>query len=117
MLTRIPKQLPGIEEILLELGRPPAHQVAKALNVSASTVQRWIRSGRIPRPAHLALYWLTHRGRADIELDMYNELIIVRGLARALERERVELQRLVKHLATIGQFGAANDPVKQLARP
>lgn len=116
MLTRLPKQLPGIEEILLELGRPPAHQVAKALHVTPTTVRRWIRSGRIPRPAHLALYWLTHRGRADIEVDMYNELILNRGLARALERECQELQRLLKHLGTIGNFGAANDPLQRSAR-
>lgn len=100
----------------MELGRPPAYQVAKALHVSPTTVRRWIRSGRIPRPAHLALYWLTHRGRADIELDMHNELIIAWGLARALERERIELEQLVKHLATIGQFGAANDPVQRSGR-
>lgn len=117
MLKRLPKQLPGIEEILLELGRPPAHQVEKALHVSTTTVKRWIRSGRVPRPAHLALYWLTHRGRADIELDMHNELIIQYGLARAYERERDQLRSLVAHLVAIGNFGAANDPSARVQWP
>lgn len=100
----------------MELGRPPAHQVAKALHVSPATVRRWIRSGRMPRPAHLALYWLTHHGRADIDLDMHNELIFAVGLARALERERDELRSVVKHLVRIGKFGAANDPVQLTGR-
>lgn len=116
MLKRLPKQLPGIEEMLLELGRPTAHVIAKALQVSPGTVKRWIRTGRLPRSAHLALYWLTHSGRADIEVDMHNELLIAYGLARAYERERNELRALLKHVLAIGSFGAANDPVVRSAR-
>ena len=116
MFLRLPKRLPSIEEMLLQLGRPSPEVVAKALHVSPTTVRRWIKSGRTPRAAELAIYWLTHAGRADIEVDLHNEMLVQYGLARALGSEVERLNSLVEHLMVIGQFGAANEPSVRIGR-
>lgn len=116
MFLRLPKRLPSIEEMLLQLGRPSPEIVAKALHVSPTTVRRWIKSGRTPRAAELAIYWLTHAGRADIEMDLHNEMLVQYGLARALGSEVERLNSLVEHLMDIGQFGAANEPSVRIGR-
>ena len=102
--------------MLLQLGRPSPEVVAKALHVSPSTVRRWIKSGRTPRAAELAIYWMTHDGRSEIDTDMHNELIVQYGLARSRGAEIERLHNLVQHLIAIGQFGAANEPSVRLAR-
>ena len=111
MIRKAPKKLPSIEEMLLALGRPSAEIIGDVLDVSPRTVQRWLRAGIAPRPAALAIYWMTHHGRSEISNDMHNELMLLHGLVRAQRDEISRLQAEVEHLVTIGEFGAANEPV------
>lgn len=65
----------------------------------------------MPRAAQLAIYWLTHAGRAEIELDMHNELMQLHGLVRAYRDEVAKLREQLARLVSLGDFGAANEPV------
>ena len=51
MLNRIPRRLPPLSDLLADLGHPDEKAVAKALGVSESTVYRWKRKDKAPRPA------------------------------------------------------------------
>ncbi|NBD21951.1 hypothetical protein GTZ97_14920 [Aquabacterium fontiphilum] len=86
-----------------ELGARPA-DVARALDVSVSTVYRWMHVGHAPRSALLALFWLTGAGKSMIDCDLYNDATQLRGLVNALMRER---RASTLHMPRV----AANDPV------
>ncbi|WP_374675568.1 hypothetical protein [Ideonella sp.] len=103
--------------MLEDLGNPTAQQLARALGVTTRTVQRWHALGEAPRPAMLALFWLTRWGRSQVHCDAVNDAAVQAGLAKALQRQVDELRRQVEHLRRIGDFGAANDPASSYRPP
>lgn len=86
MLVHIPRQLPPLSALLDDLGQPRPHALARALGVSARTVQRWIARDDAPRPALLALFWLSRWGRSVVECAAVNEAAALRGMLDALKR-------------------------------
>lgn len=110
MLNRLPRQMPALDVMLCDIGNPTAPQVAHALGVSERTVRRWLREDAAPRPAMLALFWITRWGLSAIDCEAFNTASMHRGLAAALKDEIGRLQTRLDRLGRIGDFGAANDP-------
>lgn len=109
MLHHLPKQLPPIELMLEDLGSPTAKQLAKALGVCERTARRYKR-GEASRTAQLALFWLTQWGQSQLNTRALNEVALYRGYCEALKSDNERLKAEMDRLATLGEFGAANDP-------
>ncbi len=105
-----PRQLPPLELVLADIGRPSPSVVAGALGVSERTVYGWQAAGQAPRPAHLALYWESRWGRSQIDAQAVNGERWARGQVQALEREKATLLARVAYLESVGDFGSANAP-------
>lgn len=105
-----PRQLPTLEAMLHDIGRPAPSVVAAALGVSERTVYGWQAAGQAPRPAALALFWETSWGRSIVDAQAVNGERWARGHVQALEREKATLLARVAYLERVGQFGAANAP-------
>lgn len=111
MKTYAPKGLHGaqLRELLDDLFASPA-DAAKYLKVTERSVWRWLANGSAPFAVLAALWHETPRGREQAAIDVGNELVIQRGLARAngeaLQAERLRFARLL----AICDTGAANDP-------
>ena len=112
MKTYAPKGLHGamLRDLLADLHATPA-QAAKYLQVTERSIFRWLSDGSAPYAVLAALWHETPRGREAGALDVGNELVIVRGLARstgaALAAESARLVRLL----SISDTGASNDPL------
>lgn len=112
MKTYAPKGLRGgdLRGLLADLMATPA-QVAKYLDVSERSVWRWLADGTAPRSV-LACLWLeTPHGRHVGALDVGNELVIVKGLARSLADQTTVQAAQLAHILAISDTGAANDPL------
>lgn len=113
MLNRLPNWTPSLAEMLPELGRPSAKAIGKAFGVTERTAKGWIKNGA-PRAVLLSMYWLTGHGQKILDVDLYNYAQNHIGLSRARERQIVELEKQVQHLAAIADFGSANDPAPNI---
>lgn len=112
MLKTYAPRLTGadLRTLLDELQATPA-QAAKFLQVTERSVWRWLSDGSAPFPVLAALWHETPTGRHVSALDVGNELVIHRGLARAHEKAHVDAVAMLARVLSIGDFGAANDPV------
>lgn len=124
MLNRLPKRMPSFGDMLADLGSAHPRDVAKALGVNPGTVRRWIREGDAPRPAALALFWVTRWGQQWADADLFNLAQVHMGLSaarlRELEQAQAEIERLreqISRLGRLGEFGSANDPVQGATGP
>lgn len=113
-ITAAPRTLPIWQSILDDLSNPPAARVARVLGVGTRTVYRWNRTGKAPRSACLALFWLTRWGRSEVHCAAVNDCAAAVGLARALDLEVRQLRTQLAHVLALSDSGAANDPVAQL---
>jgi transposase len=105
-----PKWLPELRE-LLELLHADVHNVARHLDVSERTVYHWLKTGKPPRAALLALWFETHEAY-DVVNDKATYLLSLKSrLADSLERENATLRTRIARLEALGQFGSANSPV------
>jgi predicted DNA-binding transcriptional regulator AlpA len=111
MIKKMPRRLPTLADMLRDLSATP-EDIATALHVNASTVYRWINQDRAPRPAMLALYWMTRWGQSEINAELWNRANVYEGLAKAMERELYNMQSSILRLGQIGEFGSANDPLQ-----
>lgn len=93
----MPRDLPLWELLITDLGNPPAARVARALGVGVSSVYRWNKTGRAPRMACLALFWLTSWGRSQVNTDAVNDAVMCAQLARSWreQAERLEARLLL----------------------
>ena len=66
MLAHAPRVLPPLAVVLADIGNPTAAAIAAVLDLDERTVRRWIAADKMPRPAHLALFWLTRWGRSIV---------------------------------------------------
>ena len=97
-IEQLPRSVPPWEAILDDLGRPPPDRVARALGVGRATVYRWNATKHAPKPALLALFWLTRWGRSAVHTQATNDAVMAVTLARSLGEEREQLKGQVKEL-------------------
>jgi len=115
MLYLTPKTLPGFDELWRGIGQPHPSSLAAALGVDVRTVYRWMATDQAPRPAALALFWLTPWGLSLIDCDQQNRLVNASGQASALHRDLAHMsdqltraQQMARHHAR--HHLAANEP-------
>lgn len=124
MLSRLPKAMPTLAEMMHDCGNVKPEELAKALGVNARTVYRWLADGNAPRPAMLALFWVTRWGLQWADAEVHNlaslHMSISSALKDQLKREQQlvrDLQAQVEHLGRLGDFGSANDPAVGVTGP
>ncbi|MFY9477183.1 MAG: hypothetical protein WAQ08_05900 [Aquabacterium sp.] len=83
---------------------------AQFLGVIPRTIRNWLKSGRAPRAALLALWWETPSGRSHQVEHIYEDANLQRGLVAALRAEVRMLETAIARLHAIGDFEALNDP-------
>lgn len=115
-MFKAPRQLPPLDLLMHDIGRPAADVVAHALGVTTRTVYNWQASAQAPRPAHLALFWESRWGRSVLNAEAVNGERFAHGLAEALKRENAMLRARVAYLERVGQFGSANAPTLDAPR-
>jgi hypothetical protein len=111
MLARLPDPTPSLSVMLQDLGCPGANLLAHVFEVSQATAASWISKDQAPKAVLLSLFWITRWGASLAEANAHNDAVAAAAKARLL-REQVEaLQGSLRHLASIADFGAANDPL------
>lgn len=110
MLSLLPQELPPLRQLLDNIGRPGAHELAKAFEVPERTAASWVRKGSAPRAVLLALFWVSDWGRTAADSESHS-LAKMRGtrvpvLQGEADRLRGELARVLTH----ARFETANDP-------
>lgn len=110
MLNRLPRQLPALPTMLADLGNPGAAVLARALGVTERTARRWLADGNAPRPALLALFWVTRWGQSEAHSEAHNSAAMHAGMVGCLQREIAALRRELARVLSLGEFGAANSP-------
>lgn len=70
----------------------------------------WVSAGQCPRPAHLALFWVSRWGVSIIHAEAHNEAKFHAAHAAALKRENAALVAQVAALSRL-TAGAANAPL------
>lgn len=108
MLNKLPKRPGTLADLLADLGDPSNLEIARALGVSARTVQRW-RAGRAPRMALLSLWWLSREGHSLWDCEMERRTRIALTQADALWRE-------VRRLRSAHGLESA-EPTRLVGRP
>jgi len=111
MLNRLPKHTPRLGQMLANIGNPSTSDVAQALGISERTARAWIAADAAPRPAALALYWLTTWGQSSIHAEAVNLMQLHAAKAAAHEAEARALRSQLDRLMACADFGSANSPV------
>lgn len=96
--------------MIRDLNASPS-DIAQVLDVSPSSVYRWMALGQGPRPAALALFWLTSWGQDELNAEQHDRANVYQRLAQALQRQVDQLETEVWRLSQIGHYGSANDPL------
>jgi hypothetical protein len=91
-MHKTPRQLPALPTILADLDTRRPRDVAHYLGVSERTVFSWVAVGQCPRPAHLALFWVSRWGESIIHTEAHNEAAFHAAHAAALRRENAALR-------------------------
>lgn len=112
MKTYAPKGLRGedLRDLMLDL-HADAPTLAKFLRVTERTVWRWLADHSAPFAVLAALWHETPHGRHVTALDVGNELVIVKGLARSLGDQSAAHHAQLCRVLAISDTGAANDPL------
>jgi hypothetical protein len=95
-LGQIPPTIPVWSLIMEDLAFPDVGSVMRVLGVEADQVQEWNRTGRAPKWACLALFWLTRWGRSEVHQQATHDAIVAVQCLRAVERERDRLAEAVE---------------------
>lgn len=107
-IEHAPPSLPIWHTILEDLANPPAHRVARVLGVSRRTVYRWNSTGRAPRVALLALFWLTRWGQSLVATNAANDAVLAAQLVRSLSGQVERLQAEVARLQALAGPGGVD---------
>lgn len=114
-LPLLPKKLPPLGLMLEDIGDPSTDAIAKALDVSRETVQRWIAQEKAPRVVLLALYYVTSWGRSEVNCQAENDASFYYSFVASLRTELAAANAKLARLGQIGDFGSANDPAHEVA--
>lgn len=117
MLKKLPKHMPALPDLLCDIFRPSAAELAQAMGVTERTAKRWIAKGEAPKSVMLALFWLTRWGMQWTDADLYNEAQLHFAMNSCQARQIRELKAKLRRMSKIGNFGAANDPNEDAALP
>ena len=116
MLNRLPRQLPALPDMLADIGHPTPRAIGRALGVTERTARRWMATGQAPRPALLALFWVTSWGMSATDAEAHQAAALHAARADALARETRALQADLARVLALSDTGAANAPTWR-ARP
>ncbi len=108
-----PAGLPHLHHMLDDLPGTP-QDAARLLDVSTSTMNRYIRSGGAPRAVMLALFWETRWGRSRADCEAANAATTNAQHASMLRDQNARLHRIITRLELEREHGrhlAANGPV------
>lgn len=118
MTFRAPSRagLPSFSTMLQDLPATPA-QVARHLDLSPRTLQRYLAEDQAPRVVMLAMFWETRWGRSAADVEAANWAALHFRRAEIAERQNVALRRQITALETAlaESHGAANSPIWMLA--
>ena len=114
-LHLIPRSLPGFAATAAAVGGNPA-AMGQALGVSERTIWRWLAADAAPRPAHLALFWVTPAGWSLMHSEAAHRLETAALLADSLRLELTEERAQCARLLRMGYGGgSANAPLLRAA--
>lgn len=105
-----PANLPHFSYIIDDL-HASHDQIARHLKISPATLAKYIKTGYVPRPVHLALFWESRWGLSILDCDIWNRETLRLQSIRGLEKSNAALKRQMAQLIATGHFGAANDPL------
>ena len=120
MLCLTPRSIPSLAIMLNDIGCGSSRsnkELAKALGVCERTVRGWRDQGYAPRPAMLAIFWLTSWGQSAVNCKAHNDARMFAGYVGSLKSEVADLKSQLAKLAVLGDFGSANDPAPGVAGP
>jgi hypothetical protein len=83
--------MPPLAAMLEDVGNPTAAHLGAFLGVSPRTVARWLARGHAPRPASLALFWLTRWGRSQVDCTAVNDARLWHAVAQAQTTRAAQL--------------------------
>lgn len=108
--------LPSYETMRADLGADD-RQLARHLDISPRTLQRFQAAGQAPRTIMLAMFWETRWGRSAADTEAANWAALHYRRAEIAERQNVALRRQCTALeqALAESHGAANSPIWMLA--
>lgn len=115
MLYLMPRHTPPLQQMLDALQATP-ETAARALGVSPRTVYRWAAEGQAPRPAALALWWVTPWGWSVLDSEVGHRLHVAAAQVDALRAELTEERAQAARLLRMGYGGgSANLPIYRQA--
>lgn len=110
-IEQMPRDVPIWRVLMDDLCQPPPERVARVLGLGIRTVQRYNATGKAPRSVCLAVFWLTSWGRSAVHAQAHNDAQLMVRMVGSLQDELAALRGQVEHMARLGHFGSANDPV------
>lgn len=108
-----PAQIPHLQTMLDNIGRNDA-DLAKFLNISASTLRKYRLKGQAPRSVMLALFWETVWGQSAANCHAVNNARLNFTKNVMLQRQILQMQKQIDRLQAEldkSATGAANSPV------
>ena len=115
MLHLMPRHTPPLS-VMLDALRATPEQAARALGVAPRTVYRWAAEDQAPRPAALALWWVTPWGWSALDSEVGHRMATAAGLADSLRAELTAERAQCARLLAMGYgSGSANLPVYRAA--
>lgn len=90
----------GLPPLRLMIGDLTAsnRQIAKHLDITPRTLERYMAADQAPRPVMLSLFWETRWGRSVADSEAANYGAIQAGHAHALARENAALRKRINQL-------------------
>lgn len=101
---------PPLSVLLDDLLTRDSRAIARHLDCSVKTLERWKQADQAPRTAMLALFYETRWGHSLIHSTAHNEAVLYRQQVGGLQRENAMLRARVARLERLGSYGAANEP-------
>ena len=102
--------IPGFSSLLEGLATRDHKAIAKHLDVTEKTLQRYIREDRAPKPVMLALYFETHHAVRDLHTDAFNDARREANSRAMADSTIRDLRARIAYLEGLAAFGSANDP-------
>ncbi len=110
-MHRTPRHLPQLWQMMEKI---PGNEkeIAKYLGLSLTTLRKYCRQEKAPRPVMVALFWITSWGEQTIDADLFNQAMYARTEAGNLKKEVKALKEQIRllEMERIHYAKAANAP-------